>query len=185
MTFGPGGLKSIFDKELGRELLNTGKFLGFEVFTMQSVGSGAGEFGRVQQPTKGGEHPGAPVAPAVARPGGRATIVGDTTRPTGWCRIRGRFGGPAVDIAHELAVDGALEPLGQRRPTGARPISDRPHDQLPPRDPRGSVAQDPGLGASVGPRHWSGRVTAPPGWPRSDSPSSLVRPPWAACRRGR
>ncbi len=51
VTFGPGGLKSIFDKELGRELLNTGKFLGFEVFTMQSVGSGAGEFGRVQQPT--------------------------------------------------------------------------------------------------------------------------------------
>ena len=54
VTFGPGGLKSLFDKELGRELLNTGKFLGFEVFTMQSVGSGAGEFGRVQQPTMEG-----------------------------------------------------------------------------------------------------------------------------------
>ena len=51
VTFGPGGLKSIFDKELGRELLNTGKFLGFEVFTLKSVGNGAGEFGRVQQPT--------------------------------------------------------------------------------------------------------------------------------------
>ncbi|MBM3295173.1 MAG: alpha-mannosidase [Candidatus Aminicenantes bacterium] len=47
----PGGLKSIFDKTLGREILNTEKFLGFEIFTMQSVGNGAGEFGRVQQPT--------------------------------------------------------------------------------------------------------------------------------------
>jgi len=50
----PGGVKSIFDKELKVELLNTGKFLGFEVFSMQSVGSGAGEFGRVQQPTMEG-----------------------------------------------------------------------------------------------------------------------------------
>jgi len=50
----PGGVKSIFDKELGREILAAGKFLGFEVFTMQSVGNGAGEFGRVQQPTMEG-----------------------------------------------------------------------------------------------------------------------------------
>jgi alpha-mannosidase len=54
VTFGSGGLKSLFDKELGRELLDTGKFLGFEVFTLQSVGNGAGEFGRVQQPTMQG-----------------------------------------------------------------------------------------------------------------------------------
>jgi alpha-mannosidase len=50
----PGGVKSIFDKELGRDVLAAGKFLGFEVFTMQSVGNGAGEFGRVQQPTMEG-----------------------------------------------------------------------------------------------------------------------------------
>ena len=50
----PGGVKSIFDKELGREVLKTEKFLGFEVFTMRSVGNGAGEFGRVQQPTMEG-----------------------------------------------------------------------------------------------------------------------------------
>jgi alpha-mannosidase len=50
----PGGLKSVFDKELGRGVLDTRKFLGFEVFTMQSVGNGAGEFGRVQQPTMEG-----------------------------------------------------------------------------------------------------------------------------------
>ncbi len=50
----PGGLQSVFDKELGREILNTGKFLGFEIFTLQSEGNGAGEFGRVQQPTMDG-----------------------------------------------------------------------------------------------------------------------------------
>jgi alpha-mannosidase len=51
VEFAPGGLRRVFDKELGAELLNTEKFLGFEVFTMRSVGNGAGEFGRVQQPT--------------------------------------------------------------------------------------------------------------------------------------
>jgi alpha-mannosidase len=51
ITLAPGGVKGIFDKALGREILKTDKFLGFEVFTMQSVGNGAGEFGRVQQPT--------------------------------------------------------------------------------------------------------------------------------------
>jgi alpha-mannosidase len=51
IEFAPGGLKSVFDKEMKCELLETGRFLGFEVFTMQSVGNGAGEFGRVQQPT--------------------------------------------------------------------------------------------------------------------------------------
>jgi alpha-mannosidase len=50
----PGGIASLYDKELGREVLDTTKFLGFEVFTMRSVGNGAGEFGRVQQPTMEG-----------------------------------------------------------------------------------------------------------------------------------
>lgn len=50
----PGGVKRLYDKELGRDVLDTRKFLGFEVFTMQSVGNGAGEFGRVQQPTMEG-----------------------------------------------------------------------------------------------------------------------------------
>ncbi|MCK7473253.1 MAG: hypothetical protein MZV49_06385 [Rhodopseudomonas palustris] len=50
----PAAWPGLFDKELGREVLDTGKFLGFEVFTMRSVGNGAGEFGRVQQPTMEG-----------------------------------------------------------------------------------------------------------------------------------
>jgi alpha-mannosidase len=54
VIFAPGGLRRIFDKGSKVDLLNTDKFLGFEVFTMQSVGNGAGEFGRVQQPTMEG-----------------------------------------------------------------------------------------------------------------------------------
>jgi alpha-mannosidase len=54
IEFAPGGLKSIFDKEFGTDILRTEKFLGFEVFTMRSVGNGAGEFGRVQQPSMEG-----------------------------------------------------------------------------------------------------------------------------------
>jgi alpha-mannosidase len=50
----PGGIKRIYDKALQRDVLNTEKFLGFEVFTMRSAGNGAGEFGRVQQPTMDG-----------------------------------------------------------------------------------------------------------------------------------
>ncbi len=49
-----GGIRSLFDKHLGREVLKTDKFLGFEIFTMKSVGNGAGEFGRVQAPTMEG-----------------------------------------------------------------------------------------------------------------------------------
>lgn len=51
VEFAPGGLRRIYDKELKADLLDTGKFLGFEIFTLRSIGNGAGEFGRVQQPT--------------------------------------------------------------------------------------------------------------------------------------
>lgn len=54
LRLAPGGVAGLFDKELGCEVLDTRKFLGFEVFTMRSVGNGAGEFGRVQQPTMDG-----------------------------------------------------------------------------------------------------------------------------------
>lgn len=49
-----GGIKQITDKELNVRLLDTSKFLGGEVITMQSVGNGAGEFDAVQQPTMEG-----------------------------------------------------------------------------------------------------------------------------------
>ena len=49
-----GGIRSLFDKDLNAEMFNTGKFLGAELFTMQSVGNGAGEFTDVQQPAMEG-----------------------------------------------------------------------------------------------------------------------------------
>jgi alpha-mannosidase len=54
IEFADGGIKSVFDKELSVNLLRTDKFLGAELFTMQSVGNGAGEFTDVQQPTMEG-----------------------------------------------------------------------------------------------------------------------------------
>jgi len=48
---GNGGLKQIYDKELDVNLLDNSKFLGGEVFTMKSKGTGAGEFTDIQQPT--------------------------------------------------------------------------------------------------------------------------------------
>ncbi|MBI9018364.1 MAG: discoidin domain-containing protein [Phycisphaerae bacterium] len=54
LKLGAGGLGSIFDKQLNTEVLKNDKFLGGEVFTMQSVGHGAGEFVEVQQPAMEG-----------------------------------------------------------------------------------------------------------------------------------
>ena len=50
----PGGIRQIYDKELQRNILKEGGLLGGEVFTLQSVGNGAGEFNDVQQPTMDG-----------------------------------------------------------------------------------------------------------------------------------
>ena len=54
IEFAPGGLKSIVDKEQGTELLKTDKLLGGEIFQLQSVGNGAGEFSDVQPVTMEG-----------------------------------------------------------------------------------------------------------------------------------
>jgi hypothetical protein len=57
VTLAPGGIKGLYDKQRGRELLKTDRFLGGEVFTMLSVaadnrgaGTDAGEFGSVPMP---------------------------------------------------------------------------------------------------------------------------------------
>lgn len=54
ISFAAGGIKSIFDKRLNRELLRMDKFLGGEVFCTRSVGNGAGEFAEIQPITMGG-----------------------------------------------------------------------------------------------------------------------------------
>ncbi|MBT5425808.1 MAG: hypothetical protein HOK84_06410, partial [Bacteroidetes bacterium] len=49
VEIGQGGIKSIFDKEEQQELLHPDGFTAGEVFTLRSVGNGAGEFDQVQQ----------------------------------------------------------------------------------------------------------------------------------------
>ena len=50
LSFADGGLSSIFDKELGQELIDSNKFKAGEIFTMRSEGNGAGEFADIQKP---------------------------------------------------------------------------------------------------------------------------------------
>jgi alpha-mannosidase len=50
VRFGVGGIESLYDKELRRELLNTDQFKGGSLFSMHSFGNGAGEFSDIQQP---------------------------------------------------------------------------------------------------------------------------------------
>ena len=45
-----GGVSSLVDKELNREVIDTDFFKAGEIFTMKSEGNGAGEFDAVQQP---------------------------------------------------------------------------------------------------------------------------------------
>jgi alpha-mannosidase len=55
-TLAPAGIRSLFDKELGKEVLRTEKLLGAEIIMLDSVGNGAGEFGSVQQPSAAGDY---------------------------------------------------------------------------------------------------------------------------------
>ncbi len=48
IEFVKGGIKSIFDKQLQKELLSPGNLLCGEVFQLESVGNGAGEFTDIQ-----------------------------------------------------------------------------------------------------------------------------------------
>ncbi|SMG41103.1 glycoside hydrolase family 38 N-terminal domain-containing protein [Arenibacter troitsensis] len=50
VKFGDGGLESIYDKDLQKELIHAKSFKAGEIFAMNSEGNGAGEFAEVQQP---------------------------------------------------------------------------------------------------------------------------------------
>lgn len=49
LKFADGGLSSIYDKELGKELISASKFKAGEIFTLHSKGNGAGEFSEIQK----------------------------------------------------------------------------------------------------------------------------------------
>lgn len=50
VAFADGGIDQVYDKELKKNLFTTKEFKVGEIFTLQSEGNGAGEFGDVQQP---------------------------------------------------------------------------------------------------------------------------------------
>jgi alpha-mannosidase len=52
--FGEGGVRQIIDAELNKEIFRSEKFLGGELFTMQSIGEDAGEWPVPQQPSMEG-----------------------------------------------------------------------------------------------------------------------------------
>lgn len=54
VVLGAGGARQVFDKELNKDLLDTARFSGGELFTMQSIGEDAGEWDEPQQPTMEG-----------------------------------------------------------------------------------------------------------------------------------
>ncbi len=59
VKFGGGGIESLFDKDLQKEVLKTDQFMAGELFSMRSAGNGAGEFSDIQQPDmEGFEKPG-------------------------------------------------------------------------------------------------------------------------------
>jgi alpha-mannosidase len=63
IKLGAGGLQSIYDKELEKELVSPEKFAAGEVFTLRSEGNGAGEFDKIQETSmegfgKSGDSPG-------------------------------------------------------------------------------------------------------------------------------
>jgi alpha-mannosidase len=51
ISFAPGGIGQVYDKEVQVDLFRTDKFYAGELFTMRSVGEDAGEFNAIQQPT--------------------------------------------------------------------------------------------------------------------------------------
>lgn len=53
VTFGNGGMESLFDKQLGREVLNTTKFAGGDILNVGYKGNGAGEFTQSVSPEAG------------------------------------------------------------------------------------------------------------------------------------
>ena len=54
VSFEKGGIAQVYDKEFKKDLFATGHFKVGDVFTMESVGNGAGEFGDIQQPSMAG-----------------------------------------------------------------------------------------------------------------------------------
>ena len=84
-----GAIKQIYDKQLKRNLLQTDKFLGAELFTMHSPGTGAGGFAEVMQPTMEGFDKLSNYSPAwICTEAGPVRITFETAQIIDHCTIR-------------------------------------------------------------------------------------------------
>ena len=92
IRLGKGGVESIIDKSLQKELIQSDKFLCGEVFSMESVGTGAGEFTDIQKPTMGGFEKMSQYAPTwqVIEQGAVRTVF-EVVHPWTHCTVRQRL----------------------------------------------------------------------------------------------
>lgn len=80
IKFGKGGIESLFDKDLQKEILKTDQFMAGDLFSMRSVGNGAGEFSDIQQPDmEGFEKPGIGSAWSLSESGPVRVVIEGTT----------------------------------------------------------------------------------------------------------
>jgi alpha-mannosidase len=104
-----GGINSIYDRELDKELLKNDKFLGAELLSLHSEGFGAGEFPQVQQPTMEGFEKLSEYQPEwICLESGPVRIVVETAQKMKNCTVRLR-----VMLYHEIKrIDIEVDLLG-------------------------------------------------------------------------
>lgn len=88
----PGGISSIMDKHIQQELVSESDFLFGEVFALESVGHGAGEFTRIQQPSMKGFTKMSQFAPnwQLIENGAVRTVL-ETSHPWEHCIVKQRL----------------------------------------------------------------------------------------------
>lgn len=52
IALGNGGITALYDKELGKDILNTSRYAGGDVLSLHYDGNGAGEFNQMKRPTE-------------------------------------------------------------------------------------------------------------------------------------
>lgn len=112
ITLKPGGISSIMDKSIQQELVSESDFLFGEVFALESVGHGAGEFSRIQQPTMKGFEKMSQYSPGwqLVEHGIVRTVL-ESTHPWEHCTVRQRLivytGHKSIDVEVDiLGFDG-------------------------------------------------------------------------------
>jgi len=105
----PGGISSIMDKHIQQELVSESDFLFGEVFALESVGHGAGEFTRIQQPSMKGFTKMSQYAPNWQLiENGAVRAVLETSHPWEHCIVKQRL----IVYNHYKRIDFEVDILG-------------------------------------------------------------------------